>query len=409
MARDNDRIGRERQEVSGTANEYAAIRRAPIFQRGPRLHRNADPDEVIEREYELLKEDVLKAVGGKLAASKIQFSELDMDGFYNQAWHSVYIKLADGEVIENRQGMLVAIAYRRALDEFRALHPDRRADAEALDTIGSPADVDALLDDRAQLQQFMTGMRARLSERELQAAGLCYVYGYTRPEAAEVVGVRPKRMEKIMDSVSKKINPLVGEIRAGEWCESQASLINAYALGLLDEGSERYEIAVEHLKECSACRRDVLRKRGIAAAIAPLPFLFAAGKIGTAGAAAGTAGAVAAGHSAGSGGTGGGLAFLPAAAAGGAVAVAATALVIANPFSTGNKASPPADKPVAPAVAGGAAAAAAPKPKKVKKAKKHEPKQPPQQTAAAPAPQPQATPAPAPAPAAGGSEEFELK
>jgi DNA-directed RNA polymerase specialized sigma24 family protein len=299
------------------------------------LHRRADPDAVIENEYELYKPEVMRSLRGKLAASKIRFSELDLDAFYNQAWHSVYVKIANGEEVDNRRGMLVTIAHRRAVDEYRLLHPDRFDDVTELETLGVSAgsgesDVDALLDDRIQLKQFMQSLRGELSERELQAAGLCYVYGYTRPEAAKVLGVRASRMEKIMDSVSKKITPMVGEIKAGKWCESHASLINAYALGMLDDDTERYSLAVEHLRDCSACRRDVLRKRGIASVVAPLPFLIALGKAGAiAGVGSAATAGVAAGHAAGSGGAGA-TGTTGAAAAGGGVSGASIAAVAAT-------------------------------------------------------------------------------
>jgi DNA-directed RNA polymerase specialized sigma24 family protein len=359
-------------ELGTDANKFASVRRAPIVPRGPRVRRNADPDDVIESEYELYKEEVLRSLRGKLASQKIRYAALDLDGFYNQAWHTVYMMLAEGEEVDNRRGMLVTVAYRRAVDEFRAMHPDRQADVDALDVLSSETDLDAALDDRAKLHQFIQSLRGQLTERELQAAGLCYVYGYTRPEAAEVIGVRPQRMEKIMDSVSKKISPFVSDIKAGEWCEAQSSLMNAYAFGLLDDDTVRYSLAVEHLKECPACRSDVLRKRGIAALVAPLPFLVIAGKAGAAvGVGGATAGAAAAGHS---GGAGGGFSLASAASAVGvvgAVGVMTAAVVVSRPLADSAKstAENPAQLPAAATVIHSRSKAAV-LPKKVHKAKK---------------------------------------
>ena len=83
------------------------------------------------------------------------------------------------------------------------------------------------LDDRRRMTSLMEGMRERLSERECQAAALCYLHGYSRPEAAEALGVPPKRMEKLMDGVSQKLGGLAEEIDAGTWCENHASLMKA--------------------------------------------------------------------------------------------------------------------------------------------------------------------------------------
>ena len=58
-------------------------------------------------------------------------------------------------------------------------------------------------------------MRERLSERERQAAALCYLHGYSRPEAAEALGLAPKRMEKLMDGVSSKLGALDDRDRRG--------------------------------------------------------------------------------------------------------------------------------------------------------------------------------------------------
>lgn len=251
--------------------------------------RRAAADALLEREYDELKPEIVGTVAGKLAAAGVRLDDADLDAAYNQAWHALHTKLADGETVDNHRGLLVSIAHRRALDEHRALHPSRRADPEQLETLTREHDVDGRLDDETRLRQFVGGLRERLDRRELQAAALCYVYEYSRPEAARLIGVAPKRMEKIMDAVSRKLAPMIGEIRAGAWCEQHHSLVKAYALGLLDTDGERYAIARDHLDDCSSCRRSVLRVRGIAAVAPPVPLALAAL------AAAGAAGAGAAG------------------------------------------------------------------------------------------------------------------
>src|SRR4051794_24605660 len=137
--------------VGTDTNEFASMRRAPVVPRGANALEISDPDGIIESEYDLYKDQVLKAVASKLSAQKISFPAIDLEAFYNQAWHTVYMKLADGEEVENRRGVLVTIAYRRAVDDFRAQHPDRFTEVDSLDLLSTETDLDAALDDRAKL------------------------------------------------------------------------------------------------------------------------------------------------------------------------------------------------------------------------------------------------------------------
>ena len=315
--------------------------------------RRAAADALLEREYEQLKPEIVATVAAKLAASGVRLDAADLDAAYNQAWHALHTKLSEGEAVDNRRGLLVMIAHRRALDEHRALHPSRRADAGRLDELSGEADVDQRLDDETRLRQFISGLRERLDRRELQAAALCYVYEYSRPEAARLIGVAPKRMEKIMDAVSRKIAPVIGEIRAGEWCEEHHSLVKAYALGLLDEDGDRYALARDHLADCSSCRRSVLRLRGIAAVAPPVPLLL--GAVALAGAGAGAAGTARSG-----GGHGGGPLSEPRAkvAAVAAAVVAAVALALLLALGGGGSDTPGRRAATAPSAAARQQAAA---------------------------------------------------
>lgn len=327
-------------------------------------------DQLIADEYDAFKDDVTRTVAGKLSASKIRFAELDMDGFYNQAWYGLYTKLQDGQQIENRKGLLVQMTYRRAIDEYRTLHPDRQADPVLLETIGAENPIEETMDQQQEFKHFVEGMRSELNQRELQAATLCYVYGMSRPEAAEQVGVRPKRMEKIMDEVSRKMRPVLASIREGTWCEDRAVLINQFALGALDPESDDYREAVDHLDGCPGCRRHVLGTRGMTAVTIPSALMLfaltgAAVGAGAAGAAAASGGSAAAGgSSAGGGAAAGGGAGLAGAAQIAAVvaavaAVAAGGIVAANKLSGGNDS--PSNAPVNQGASSDAAEAAAAK------------------------------------------------
>lgn len=379
-----------------------------------------DADAVIAEEYDAFRADVTRAVGAKLAATKIRFADLDMDGFYNQAWFGLYTKLQAGEEIENRKGLLVQMTYRRAIDEYRSLHPDRQAGPDALDVMSVDQSPDETIEQQDQFRQFVSTMRTELNERELKAATLCYVYGYTRPEAAEVVGVRPKRMEKIMDEVSRKMRPMLAHIKQGEYCESRVDLINMYALGALDEDSAAYQEAVDHLKHCPGCRRKVLGTRGLTAVtpVAGLGLLVTTGAL-----AAGAGTAAAASGAGGSSSSAGGGGILSGGFAQAAAVVAAVGVVAAGAFAVaggfGGSDDEPAGNSSAPAAAESsespAESEAKPKPAKKKsktESKPSEPEsQPEQQSApAAPAPAAPAQPAPAPEPEVDpATEEFELQ
>lgn len=338
-----------------------------------------DADAVIGEEYDAFKSEVIGTAGARLAASNIHFADLDMDGFYNQAWFGLYTKLRDGQDVDNRKGLLVQMTYRRAIDEFRRMHPDRQAGPAMLEAVGYEDPIEDTLDQRRAFSQFVEAMRSELNQRELTAATLCYVYGLTRPEAAEQLGVRPKRMEKIMDEVSRKLRPLLSSIKEGTWCEDRAVLINQFALGALEPDSPEYREAVEHLETCSGCRRHVLAARGLTAAT--VPGLLFIGAIGATGVAAGTAAASTAqnsgaGASTAGGSAGAGVAQVAAVVAA-VVAVAAGGFFVINSMTGEKQAAAPA--PAAPAE---------------QPAQKPTAKKPTAKKASKPAPQPALEPAP---------------
>jgi DNA-directed RNA polymerase specialized sigma24 family protein len=342
----------------------------------------ADADSTLERDYDRLRPEIVGTVRRRLAVSGIHLDDADLDAFYNQAWHALYLKLADGEPVENRSGLLVTIAHRRALDEYRALSPGRRGGPEELDAQTVEHDVTRALDDRARLRHLMEGLHERLGERELQAAVLCYVYDYSREEAARALEIRPRRMKKVMDEVSRTVTALIGDLRADDWCESRASLIKAYAVGLLDSDGKRYALALEHLHGCPACRQRVLALRGLTSVTPPGPALL--GVLAATG--TGIGGARRRGRNA------------TAAATAGALAVAAAALAASNAFDG----LPPADRPAAvrmgptPTATPGSAPAPPPAAKKPRRARMR--KRP--ATKATPTPQPTAVATPAPTVAA---------
>lgn len=220
-------------------------------------------------EYEESKAEVLRTVAAKLGADRL--AGVDLDAAYNEAWHALYLRLEGEEEVENRKGFLVTVTYRRALSERRAVRLERVTDAVDLAEVGVELDVDARLDAEMQLRHLMQGLRAQLDDRELQAATLTHLHGLTRPEAAAVIGIAPKRMEKLMDRAAKRINAVIEAVRPGALCDEFDSLVRGFAVGLLDEEGERYAIARDHLETCPACRRKVLLLRGLGAIVPPVP------------------------------------------------------------------------------------------------------------------------------------------
>ncbi|MCU0314488.1 MAG: sigma-70 family RNA polymerase sigma factor [Solirubrobacteraceae bacterium] len=380
----------------------------------PATDARSSADRVLEREYEELRRPTINALRARLASRRIRFDDADLDAFYNQAWHGLHEQLVQGEDIENRGGFLVQAAYRRSIDELRRLHPDQRADGVDTDALATEPDLAAAMDDRRRLRELVLGMREGLDERERQAAALCYLHGFSRPEAAQAMGVSPRRMEKLMDGVSRKLGAITDDIDAGTWCESHQSLMKAYAYGVLDPDGERHAIAEAHLRECSGCRRYVRGLRGMGAVLPPVALPLAALGLLGAGAAAG-AGAAGAGGGSGAGGSAGaGAGASGAAGAGGGlggfavagIAAAAVAAAGAGAFavvsSSGggdeDRAAPPAARTAAPkpAPAPKAKAPAAPRPAA---APQPAPKPVAASAAAAdPASTPAASPAPEPAP-----------
>jgi len=291
-------------------------------------------ERLLRKDFEGMRAKVLTVVRSQLRGAGISLAAADLEACYAQAWHGLYAKVLEGEQIENPAGWLVRVAFRRAVDEYRAARATPvvgKGEGEGSYPQGSHASGDwaGELDDKARLRHVFEGLRARLGPREREAVSLCYLQGLTRAQAAERMGVSEARMRKLMEGagagrpgVAAKMGDLLGTIAAGGWCEEQSSLMKAYAFGLLDPDGERHELAVAHCSQCPACRAHVASLRGLAAVL-PLPLLpeLAAGVGGVVaggsraagraqGGGWGSARRIAAGASRGSGKVGGGVSGL---------------------------------------------------------------------------------------------------
>jgi predicted DNA-binding protein (UPF0251 family) len=140
--------------------------------------------------------------------------------------------------------------------------------------LGLPLPPLQFLDDRIKLKRFIAQVRGRLSPRECEAVSLCVIQGYPRAEAAELMGLKRRQMEKLMDSATKKVGGIVASIAArGCGGDEWARLMQSYALGLIAEDDRDYPRAAEHVAQCASCSRYVNGLRGLAAIFPPvLPF-----------------------------------------------------------------------------------------------------------------------------------------
>src|ERR1700730_3389699 len=213
-------------------------------------------ERLLREEFRSLRASVIASARGRLRACGAQLDDSDLEACYAQAWQGLYAATLEGQRILNPAGWLSVVTFRRASDEHRARwrlcldeHAGERSCAgagEALRCRGvraaEPAerDVATQLDDRIQLRHLFEALRLHLSDREQQAAALCYLHGHSRAHAASTMGVSEARMRKLMEGpgvgrpgVAAKVAALAETIRAGGWCEEQGSLMRGLAYGIL--------------------------------------------------------------------------------------------------------------------------------------------------------------------------------
>ncbi len=224
-------------------------------------------EKTINERYHQLQAEVTTTVRHKLLARKMHIDESDLEEAYCQAWHGVYETIKRGKQISNVTGMLVEITWRRAVDTYRELHTRQQAALDVEQPI-TDLDLDAQLDDRIKFKRFIAQVRRNLNPRECEAVSLCVIHGYPRAEAAKIMGLRRRQIEKLMDGATKKISGIVASIAArGCGSEEWARLMRDYALGLIAERDRDYPRAVEHVAQCAACNRYVKGLGGLAAVL----------------------------------------------------------------------------------------------------------------------------------------------
>jgi RNA polymerase sigma factor (sigma-70 family) len=235
-------------------------------------------ERLLRKEFSRLRSKVLTIVRSQLRSKGVTLNLADLEACYAQAWQGLYATLLNGEEVDNPAAWLVLVTFRRAIDESRSI--TRHSPGEATERAAAfDPDLAAELDHNARLRQVFEGLRISLSERECEAASLCYLQGLSRAQAAERMGLSESRMRKLMEGqgagglgVAAKVGELLNTIKAGNWCEQQSSLMRAFAFGVLNPSGERHALAMAHCRDCPACRAYVASLRGLAAVL-PLPLL----------------------------------------------------------------------------------------------------------------------------------------
>jgi DNA-directed RNA polymerase specialized sigma24 family protein len=240
----------------------------------PSRTREKEADEVASANYDRLKEEILRAVAGKLRSQGITtINRQDLEASYSAGWQGVTQHIIQGRPVTSLEGLLHRMTHRRAIDLYRYREERRRVDVD-LDRHGVDPDVADQLDDQEKLTRLLSRLKDRLSDKERRGVTLCVLHGYTRPEAADLLGIDHVVFERIMDSATKKMSGIVASIEArGCGGEEWSRMMRAYALGLLAEDEPDYRRAKEHvegLDGCPACRRYVRGLRGLAAVLPPL-------------------------------------------------------------------------------------------------------------------------------------------
>jgi DNA-directed RNA polymerase specialized sigma24 family protein len=224
---------------------------------------------VANANYEALKEVVLRSVSSRLFARSVRLDRIDLEAAYNQAWHGVCQAIAQSRRVENLAGLLVDITSKRAIDIYRQRNEAMHTDAE-VETYAVEVDLAERVDDQHKIERLLKRLEDRLTDVQRNAVTLCILHGYTRPEAARILGIEAVAFEKVMDRTMKKIGGIIAAMDSrGCGDDEWARALRSFALGVMSEDSPDYQRIAEHVGECASCKRYVKGLRGLAAVLPP--------------------------------------------------------------------------------------------------------------------------------------------
>lgn len=225
-----------------------------------------------EREFRKYRRSVL-------AMLHADFPRLsDLEDLCQEAWTELLeLEAKRGSAIENREGMLKRIAWRRARDTIRKLKP-YPADPSSL-VLRRAVDDDVATEEQVQLKLDAAGIRSiikLLDERSVIALKLRFDAGLPAGEIAARLGVTRKRLDKIFEAAYGLIQRQLDLDAAGErnWSRRQRSMLLACETGLASDETRRFaQSMVDSDPYCRAMlgqMREALRD--VAAAL-PIPVL----------------------------------------------------------------------------------------------------------------------------------------
>lgn len=224
----------------------------------------------MDANYEALKEVVLRSVRGRLLARGVRLDWIDLEAAYNHAWHGVCQAVARGGHARNLPGLLVDVTDKRAIDIYRqrneALYADADVESQAVEV-----DLAKRVDDQQKIELLVERLKDCLNDVQRRAVALCVLQGYTRAEAARILGMNEAAFGKVMDRAIKRIAGVAAAMEPrGCGDDEWGRALRSYALGAMSEDSPDYARVATHIRGCASCKRYVMGLRGLAVLLPPL-------------------------------------------------------------------------------------------------------------------------------------------
>lgn len=211
------------------------------------------------RQYDALRTPVRRNVWGWLGGRHLP--EPEFEEIYNSAWHSLVSRLRRGEVIHEPAAWLTRAAYFGTSDYLRSTRVSREVLSDETTFPERAAnDVAEQVEQREQVLPILEAIRSNYSQLEANVLYLHVIEGCSCEEIAARLGCSRKRVDKLLyghkgkEGLKQRFSRSVALIAEGRWCDEQASLLTAHALGWFPPGSPKDMQARAHLRRCPTCR-----------------------------------------------------------------------------------------------------------------------------------------------------------
>jgi DNA-directed RNA polymerase specialized sigma24 family protein len=211
------------------------------------------------RDYDALRSPVRRNVRGWLGGRHLP--EPEFEAIYNFAWQSLVARLERGEAIHEPAAWLTRAAYFGVSGYFRSARVSREVPSDETALLQrAPDDVVEQVEHREQIWPVLEAIRSNLSQMEASVLYLRIIEGCPCTEIAARLGSSRKRIDNLLygqsgrEGLTQRFARLVALIAKGRWCDEQASLLTAHALGWFPPGSPKDLQACAHLRRCPNCR-----------------------------------------------------------------------------------------------------------------------------------------------------------